>query len=132
MMDSWRAWWDQALDDRETFRILQHTSQHAAACFFAQQAAEKAVKAVVTREHGRPWGHSILHLMRDLASEPPLDAGRRLDFFYVPTRYPDAFPEGSASEHFTGDDVTRAERAVEEVFEWVERQLPVRDPGSNP
>lgn len=61
----------------------------------------------------------------------PDDAGRRLDFYDVPTRYPDAFPEGSASEHFTDADVAQAKAAVEEVFAWAKRQLPELDRGPN-
>lgn len=115
-MEGWEAWWEQALDDCDTFHVLSATTQHAAACFFAQQAAEKAVKAVLASRHQKPWGHSILHLVKGLDEATPVDAARKLDFYYVPTRYPDAFPEGSASEHFTSSDVDRARESLEEVL----------------
>lgn len=57
-MQAWRSWWEQAEDDWATFEILATTTQHAAACFYAQQAAEKAIKAVVSADHGHAWGHS--------------------------------------------------------------------------
>ena len=38
-------------------------------CFAAQQAAEKAVKAMYLYLHGDPWGHSLLALMQSLPGE---------------------------------------------------------------
>jgi len=126
---TWQAWWEQAQDDVRTFEILATSRQYAAACFFAQQAGEKAVKAVMVSRNLRPWGYSVMHLLPAAGSGAPVDAGKRLDFYYVPTRYPDAFPEGSASEHFTADDVLQARAAMGEVVTWASTQLPGPDGG---
>jgi len=39
------------------------------ACFVAQQAVEKAVKAIYERLHCEAWGNSISYLLRDLPEE---------------------------------------------------------------
>jgi HEPN domain-containing protein len=66
------------------------------ACFHAQQAAEKAVKAGLVAHAGdAARDHAIVALLAEaetFAAVAPalLDRARRLDKFYVATRYPDA------------------------------------------
>lgn len=68
--------------------------------------------------------------MQETLAEGPVDAAKRLDFYYGPTRSPDAFPEGSASEHFTPADVALALAALREVIPWAQTRLP--EPTSGP
>ena len=77
----------------------------------AQQAAEKAVKAVVQRLGGEAWGHSVADLLQALAerhdvSEDLLDGALELDKSYIPTRYPDAHPSGSPGERYTRSEAS--------------------------
>ncbi|CAB1127689.1 DNA-binding protein [Candidatus Hydrogenisulfobacillus filiaventi] len=122
-----QAWLTQALDDLDTADLLS-TRKFGAAAFFYQQAAEKALKALAMARHQSPWGHSILKLLQsldpggDLAS-PLYQCGRRLDLFYIPTRYPDAFPEGTASEHFSAEDAKEARACARMVIDWVQNGL---------
>ena len=74
-----------------------------------QQAAEKALKGLILSLGGEPWGHAIHRLLASLEDQvevPPeiLDAGRRLDRHYIPSRYPNGFAEG-----FPGDIYTEGE-----------------------
>jgi HEPN domain-containing protein len=67
------------------------------ACFHAQQCAEKAIKGYLEHQGQSP---PRTHRMADLLPSLPdglmgerEDALRLLDRFYIPTRYPDAFPD---------------------------------------
>lgn len=90
------AWLRAAVADRDVASFLRDRSAHLA-CFHAQQAAEKALKAVLTARSGdAPPVHAALRLLAalDAMAEAIPDAVRAeaesLDKFYVPTRYPDA------------------------------------------
>ena len=97
------------------------------ACFKAQQAAEFAVKAIL-RGLGLPsYGHSIYKLLtllkeRDLnVPNEIIDAGKALDKHYVPTRYPNAWSEGSPHEYYTKDDAENAIYKATLIIEWVKK-----------
>lgn len=125
--DRVQSWWLQALEDFDTGSLLS-VSKFGAAAFFFQQSAEKALKAAAMARHLTPWGHSTLALFRALnpSAEPSLPLYRdcqRLDFFYIPTRYPDAFPEGTASEHFRLDDAMEAQQCAQRILDWVQSLL---------
>jgi HEPN domain-containing protein len=86
---------------------------HAPACFHAQQAAEKAVKAVHYGRGARAViGHSVRRLVETLVPRAPeldqlLDAARELDLLYLPTRYPNGLDSGTPGEAF-GETQSRA------------------------
>lgn len=67
-------------------------------CFHSQQAAEKALKALLyTRRGSYPKSHSLEQLLlSDPATHKELREWqgrcRNLDLFYIPTRYADALP----------------------------------------
>lgn len=91
------------------------------ACFSAQQSAEKALKAVFQKLGAEAWGPSVGDLLEELAkkyevSEDLQDAALELDKAYIPTRYPDAHPTGSAKDRYTKSEARRlldhAERIV--------------------
>ncbi len=88
-----RPWLDQAWADLKVAEGLETTAPFAA-CFHAQQAAEKALKAVYVA-HGLPfpWTHSVQELLRSAAQEHPeleafVEGTLLLDSFYTGTRYP--------------------------------------------
>ena len=89
-----RRWLDAALDDLSHTRYAEEGDFHAHACFWAHQAAEKAVKAVHhTRGARAVLGHSVRNLIERLDPrlrelDELLDDARELDLYYVPTRYP--------------------------------------------
>ncbi len=93
-------WLEQAAVDLQVAEELQEKFP-AAACFHAQQAAQKAVKSIcyaggiggnATRAH---YLNDLYRLLEGLAPLrallPPLEEVSALDAFYVPTRYPDAW-----------------------------------------
>ena len=88
-------------------------------CFDAQQAAEKAVKAVLTvRGIDFPKSHDIAELLLLLAPADVSDdlwSAERLTQYAVVTRYPGRKPP--VSEEECGQAVTLAEQVVR----WAER-----------
>jgi HEPN domain-containing protein len=96
-------WFVQAERDLEQAKDSKAASRHEWACFAAQQAAEKAVKALHLRCAQEAWGHVVARLLQDLPlSVPPdlVEMGRVLDNFYVPARYPNGHPAGPPFEHY--------------------------------
>lgn len=107
-------WLDQALGDLEHARSDLERRYYDWACFSAQQAAEKAVKAVFQKVGAEAWGHSVADLLDELSrlhpvSEELREAALELDKAYIPTRYPNAHPSGAPRHRYTR---TEAERLV--------------------
>ena len=111
-----RRWLLAAEDDLRFARFAAGAEFFAQACFFAQQTAEKAVKAAHYAGGARAvLGHSVRGLIERLDARAPaldalLDQARDLDLYYVPTRYPNGLEEGTPGEAFSK---AQAERAIE-------------------
>jgi len=58
-----QRWLHTADDDLDSAIILKENRKFAHSCFHAQQAAEKALKAVWYHSDADPWGHSIKKLI---------------------------------------------------------------------
>jgi len=121
-MDRSKDWLDEAEGDLEHARNDMQGGFHNWACFSAQQAAEKAIKAVFQRMGAEAWGHSVADLLKELAkkrtvSEELIDASLELDKAYIPARYPNAHPSGSPRSRYTKEESRRlighAERIVQ-------------------
>lgn len=128
MSNRHRDWFAQAERDLEHARAAQRDGRHEWACFAAQQAAEKAVKALHLRNGQEAWGHAVARLLSELpaAVRAPADLiekGKVLDNFYVPSRYPNGHPEGAPFEHFGPIQSTDAIRHAGEILEFVRRAL---------
>ncbi|OGP61099.1 MAG: DNA-binding protein [Deltaproteobacteria bacterium RBG_13_52_11b] len=100
-----RDWLNQAIRDLDQAEDSRKAGRHEWACFAAQQAAEKAVKALHLHLGQEAWGHVISKLLSELPERlsPSLDLiekGRVLDNFYIPARYPNSHPEGAPFEHY--------------------------------
>lgn len=112
-------WFRQAERDLEQARSSAAEHRHEWACFAAQQAAEKAVKALHLWSGQEAYGHVVARLLRELPHELPeglTDKARVLDGFYIPTRYANGHPEGAPFEHFgalqSGEAITYAGEIV--------------------
>ena len=94
----------------------------------AQQAAEKALKAVCERVRVARSGRNLNLLVRASAGQVavPEDvrtACARLNRYYIPTRYPDAFDEGAPADQFFAADAQQAVRDAEEVVRFAVRLI---------
>ena len=78
-------------------------------CFSAQQAAEKAIKALFMARSRDAWGHTLTVLLGNLSEiedvpEVLIDDAKTLDKHYIPTRYPNGFDEGAPTDFYTSAD----------------------------
>ncbi|MCX2728002.1 HEPN domain-containing protein [Thermomicrobium sp. 4228-Ro] len=124
-----KRWLRQAEDDLEAAHALFVAGKYAQACFFAQQAAEKALKALWFAADLDPWGHSVYRLIVELPQplrhelEPLQQAALALDKLYVPTRYPDALGELTPAEAYTRPEAERALVEAHAILDAVRSQL---------
>jgi HEPN domain-containing protein len=121
-------WLNQAVRDLDQARDSQAADRHEWACFAAQQAAEKAVKALHLHVGQEAWGHVVARLLRELppgvrAEEALSEQGRVLDTFYIPARYPNSHPEGAPFEHYGPLQSEEAIRYAGAIIEFVRRQM---------
>lgn len=126
-MNRFRDWLEQARANLVHAEHSREDGDHAWACFAAHQAAEAAVKALHLRHGQVAWGHSVTQLLESLpgAVRPSQDFIAEvgvLDRYYIPTRYPDAHPAGSAARHYTERDSRQAIELARQVVEYCERQ----------
>ena len=128
-----RRWWTQALDDCAFVRDMAREGRYFdKACFIAQQAAEKVVKACLYAAARREvLGHAVLEFARELARvdltfkaiEGP---AARLDRYYIPARYPNGLSAGTPFESYSADDLASACEDMEALFAVAERFLRAR------
>lgn len=122
-------WYRQAVDDLEASAALLTAQKYAQTCFYAQQAAEKALKAAWYFLDLDPWGHSCAKLIQSLPDDeqPPfaeiLEAALALDKLYIPTRYPDALAELTPAEAFTKREGQGAIASAQEILDCVEARI---------
>ena len=121
-----KDWFAQSKRDLEQARSSQAEGRHEWACFAAQQAAEKAVKAMHLFLGQEAWGHVISRLLTELPFAVPQDLIRKgmvLDNFYLPTRYANGHPEGAPFQHYGNIQSDEAIRYAGEIVEFVRAQM---------
>ncbi|SRR6266540_5251931 len=124
--DRSKDWFAQARRDLEHARASQVQGRHEWACFAAQQAAEKSVKALHVKLGQEASGHVIARLLIDLPMEPVEDLVEKakvLDTHYLATRDAGAHPEGAPYEHYGRLQSEEAIRYAGEIVEFVRAYL---------
>lgn len=119
-------WLRQAEEDLRAARVLSGTGQYSQACFLAQQAGEKALKALLASQDRDLRSHSLTRLLRELGPEALQRwqlQGRALDKLYAPTRDPDALGDEAPMDVFGPEDVETALKAAEPLLAWVAASL---------
>jgi HEPN domain-containing protein len=126
-------WLETAEQDLDTAILLKEHGRFAHACFHAQQAGEKAMKAVWYHCDADPWGHSVRRLIEDLENvdlnlyeqlKAGIRAGNILDRFYIPTRYPNGLPDLTPGEAYLDEDAASCIQYAGEIVAAVRTLLP--------
>jgi HEPN domain-containing protein len=127
-MNRWNDWWQQAARDLRHARNACEARDFEWAAFAAQQAAEKAVKALALALGGEPWGHLTTALVEALPPPAPhtaiLDAARRLDKHYIPARYPNGLAASYPGNLYTEGEAEHAIADASTVVEYCRCRLP--------
>lgn len=125
--DDPREWLRRARSNLALARSRSHGVVLEDLCFEAQQAAEKAVKAVLmARGLDVPRTHDLSHLLGLLVEAgetlpPDVRASAELTPYAVATRYPGLEP-------VTEDEYTRAIELAEAVVRWAEGRIEGGEP----
>ncbi|MGB7084186.1 MAG: HEPN domain-containing protein [Phormidesmis sp.] len=123
------SWYKQAVDDLEGAEVLLAAQKYALSCFCAQQAGEKALKALWRFLDLDPWGHSCVRLVRDLPKDERstfdeiMEAASALDKLYIPTRYPDALAGLTPAETYVQNDGQAAIASAQEILDYVKARI---------
>ncbi|MCD6369043.1 MAG: HEPN domain-containing protein [Thermoproteales archaeon] len=121
-------WLRQALRDLEHARRSLKFGDYEWACFAAQQAAEKSVKALYQKLGIEVWGHSVSRMLKSLPQdlkvpEKLIDKAKELDRHYIPTRYPNFHTEGAPLDYYTEEDARRAIEHAREIVEFCRSKI---------
>ena len=93
-----RRWFQQAQADLAVVRTLRDARHHAAACFHSQQAAEKALKALLYAQGARVvLGHSVRDLARQCEGHDPAFAAVADDTALLELHHPTHLHPGASS-----------------------------------
>jgi HEPN domain-containing protein len=128
MPERHRDWLRQAQLDLEHARLAAREGHLEWAVFAAQQAAEKACKALHLSLGGEAWGHDLTALLSALPADhrpPPelIDRGKELDKHYIPARYPNGFAAGVPRDHYTRREAQQAIEDAEEILAFCARSI---------
>jgi HEPN domain-containing protein len=107
-----RDWLDDANGDLDHPKSDLERGYYNWACFSAQPAAEKAVKAVFHKLGAEAWGRSVADLLAELQKHHAVpsdlnDRALELDKAYIAARYPDVHASGSARSRYTKTEAAR-------------------------
>jgi HEPN domain-containing protein len=129
-------WLTQAKDEFQDADDLRKRGRFYLALFHFQQAAEKALKAYLylkVKSIEVFYTHSIddlLEMTLDISPDfKAVSRAKKLDRYYIPTRYPNGLPGGVPSRYF--DDPNEAEEAMElarSVIELAEKKITETEP----
>ena len=116
-------WLRQANRDLEHAKRSMEWRDYEWACFAAQQAAKKAVKALYQALGIEVFSHSISRMLQNLSeefrpSQELIDKAKELDRHYIPTRYPNFHPEGAPLDYYTKTDAEKAIKYAEEILTY--------------
>ena len=123
-------WFLQAKDDYEFVEwVLKGGMFFDKGCFIAQQSGEKALKACLyATGKRRVIGHSLFEMANELVENEKsfqeiMNETRKLDRFYIPTRYPNGLPGGSPFQIYTERDLTEAFEDLKKVIDFTDKHL---------
>ena len=125
-----QRWLRQAEHDLRIAGGHHERADYSDACFMAEQAAQKALKAFLMWQGRRSVPlYSVAQLAESCAQFDPdfaahIPAGRILDQYYIPTRYPDALaPPAVPFESYTQEQGARAVAAVHDLVALVAQKF---------
>ncbi len=124
-----KRWFNQALEDLQSAKILLDNKRYYLVCFLCQQIVEKALKSVIYfNKEDLVIGHSVKKLA-DWAGEFDEEfkkLGEKisvLDTYYITTRYPNGLPDGIPAEVFNEKMAQSAFELTEETIQTVRKYL---------
>lgn len=124
MKEEVSVWWEQAKSDLNAAKNSLKSRNFDWACFQAQQAAEKGLKAFYIQEFNTfKKIHDLSFFAKELkAPDKILELCFRLSPVYAETRYPDGSGKIPA-RRFSEEDTQKNIKHAEVILEWLEKEL---------
>ncbi len=126
-MNRYMDWLEQAERDLQRAHLDLEYAYWEWACFTSQQAAEKAVKALLMNRGYTVWGHAITAMLRRLGGLPVpqevIEWAQLLDAYYIPARYPNGFAEGKPADYFNQKLAREALHAATNIIRFCKDHL---------
>lgn len=122
-------WLEEANWDLENAKILFENDRFNTVVFHSQQAAEKAVKALLYHNNIIGWGHSIHSLLekyKELKHKNFDDieaTALSLDKHYITTRYPDALPNTAPHKAYNRSEAELAINQAKKIINFVNEEI---------
>ena len=129
MPERHQDWMRQARLDLDHAGLAAREGHLEWAVFAAQQAAEKACKALHMSLGGDAWSPDLTALLGALpqahrAQDELVDRAKALDKHYIPSRYPNGFDQGTPRDHYTEREAQTAIADAEAILEFCTRSIP--------
>ncbi|MHA1368869.1 MAG: HEPN domain-containing protein [Promethearchaeota archaeon] len=123
-----KDWLRQAEKDLRHARRCVQYEDFEWVCFSAQQAAEKAAKALFYSINIEVWGRSVSKLLSNLPdnvkpSQALIDFAKELDKHHITSRYPNAYPSGTPMDYYTKIEAERAVNYATKIIEFCKNQI---------
>jgi HEPN domain-containing protein len=124
MANRFSDWLRQADADLRHAVNANDNGDHEWSCFAAQQAAEKALKALYYRLGKEAWGHTVSALLGSLpgdivdTDDNLTDCAKLLDKHYILTRYPNGFDSGAPTDFYTKKEGNASIACAKEIIEY--------------
>ena len=121
-------WLAQARRDLKAAQDSLADENYEWCAFQAQQAAEKALKALLRFHNCEVHGHTLVRLLKQAESIEPISAelltlARELDRHYIQPRYPNAFAEGYPGEFYDPETADKCIHYAEKLLAFVESHI---------
>jgi len=124
-------WLDQAEADLKTSKDCIDAGNYYASAFFAQQAAEKALKGFLYSKGFRALvTHSVTELLENSAEleqgfQGLADYSKELDRHYIGSRYPNFYPSGAPYKYYTKEVAERCVSYAESILQEAKKYLKI-------
>lgn len=124
-------WFSQAKYDFKAARWNLEGGFYNTVCFLSQQAAEKALKAIIYYaglSRKKILTHSVFELLQTSQKILPaltnyLDGARELDLHYIPSRYPNGLVSGYPHQFYGKNTASSALVSAEKIIHAIENYL---------
>ena len=122
-------WLKEAEWDFENAEILFEKDRFNTVVYHCQQAAEKAVKALLYHNNLNGWGHSIHSLVEKYGEQKKCEfediksTALSLDKHYITTRYPDALPNIAPHKAYIKKDAELAIAQAKKIINFVNKEI---------